>query len=129
MTQLSPGDRVICRIKDGKISNVYEATWDDVQVFDIISVVNDNYIIYVPQDMALKQTFVLDKAHYKQFNASAKFIDSTVCIINEHEIIDVYSKLDGQCCSKCNEFISMAEPSKTAESFICWSCKKYPSYR
>jgi hypothetical protein len=128
MTQLSPGDRVICRIKDGKISNVYEATWDDTQVFDIISIVNDNYIIYVPIDYPLKQTFILDKAHYKQFNAPIKFIDSTVCIINEHEIVGVHSKLDGMCCSKCGEFISMGAPAKSGDPFICWGCKTYPKY-
>lgn len=128
MTTLGPGDRVLCRIKDGKISNVYETVWDDTQAFDIISVVNDNYVIYVPQDMALKQTFILDKAHYKQFGAPAKFIGSTVCIINEHEIISVHSKLDGTCCSKCNEFIPMGAPAKKDEPFVCWNCTTYPKY-
>lgn len=130
MARCSPGDSVVCHIKDGSIVNIYDEKWDDTRVFDIVSLYEEGYMVYIPISVIIKESISLTEANYKKFNASKKFVDSTVCYITDYRVISVHRKLDGLCCIKCGCFCSMAEPNQPDnKSLICWGCRKYPFYR
>lgn len=129
MAQCSPGDSVVCRVKDNTIVSAYEDKWEQEVVFDIISVYEQGYMIYVPVDMSLKDTVLITKNNYKKFHTDKKFIDSTSYYITDFKIIRIFKKLLGLRCIKCDTFYDMAEPNTPDGKLICWSCKKYPFYR
>lgn len=129
MARCYPGDRVICHIKDGKIVSNYEDKWEDKDIFDIISLYEEGYIIYVPGSIFLKETISIDRHNHKKYNLDKKFIDSTACFISDYKVVSIYSKIDGMPCIRCKEFFNMAEPNQADGTLLCWSCTKYPFYR
>lgn len=129
MASCSPGDQVICYLKDGHIVSVYDNEWQDKSIFDIVSLYEEGYMLYVSEDIRLIDAILLTKTNYTKFNADKKFIGSYIYYITDHKIVSIYSKLDGICCIKCETFCRMAEPNQPdGRSFICWNCVKYPHY-
>lgn len=125
----SPGDKVVCHIKDGVIVNTYDDDWQDEVIFEIICTYGDGYLIYVPVGLFLKDSLILTKENFIKFNADKKFIGSDVYYITDYRITKVHSKLDGLCCVKCGEFYNYAAANQEDGTLICWSCKNYPYYK
>lgn len=129
MARCSPGDQVVCRIKDNTIVSVYEDKWQDECVFDVISFYGEGYMIYIPQSMSLKDCVYLTKSNYSSFNAEKRFIDSSAYYITEYHVIRIHSKLDGMRCAKCDNFFGMATSNQPNGTLICWNCRNYPFFR
>jgi len=129
MAKCSPGDSVICRVKNNTIVSVYEDKWQEDFVFDIVSLHDEGYMIYIPIDMSIKDSVQITSGNHKKYKLDKKFIGSTLCYITEYKIASIHRKLDGMCCSKCSNFYGMAAPNQPDGTLICWSCKHYPSYR
>jgi hypothetical protein len=127
-SRLSSGDRIVCKIKDGKILNVYEDDIGERNIFDIVVKYNDGFLVYVSQNIFLKNSIYISKDNYKRYKVDKRFIDSYVYFITDHNIVSIYSLLDGLCCTDCGEFYSMAAPNRENEVFICWMCTNYPFY-
>jgi len=129
MAQCSPGDQVVCRIKDNAIVSAYEDKWQDECIFDIISLYEEGYMVYVPTDMSIKDYIYITKSNYKRFNADKRFIDSSAAYITDYKIIRIFKKLDGIRCMKCDNFYDMATANQPDGKLICWNCLHYPSWR
>lgn len=125
----APGDKVVCRIKEGVIVNSYDDDWESEVIFEIICIYEDGYLIYIPTNFFLKDSLTLTKENFKKFNVDKKFIDSEVYYITDYRIVKLHTKIDGMCCAKCGEFSGYAAANREDGTFVCWSCKAYPYYK
>lgn len=128
MAACSPGDKVICPIKDGKIVSVYEMNYDSKEIFEVICIYQEGYLIYIPEIFSIQDTIYIDINNYKYYGLETKYINSEICWISDYKISDIHSKLDGMRCRKCNDFFPMASSNKDDGTFLCWNCKAYPIY-
>jgi hypothetical protein len=128
MARCSPGDRVVCHIKNNLIVNTYDNEWDDKHIFDIVSKYEGGYMIYVPLDMSLRDSVFIDSSNYKKFNAEKRFIDSYLYYITDYHVISIFDILDGLRCKECDSFYSMSTSNQPDGTLICWSCRKYKTY-
>jgi len=128
MTQLKPGDRVNCRVKQNTIVNPYKEC-DSITTFEIVSTDKYGYYLYVPPYIMLKGTVKADRYQCKRLEINKKFLDCDIIFIQSSMICKVHSILDGMNCPKCHEFYEMASPNQDDGTFICWSCRNYPPYR
>jgi hypothetical protein len=124
--KLSLGDQVVCHIRDNAFVSVYEEKYDSLEIFEIISIFDEGYMVYVPQSRYLDFEVKIDKYNYKKYNMKERFIDSKAAYINEYKIVKVYKHIDGMTCSRCQDFFPMAEPNNEDGTMTCWLCKKYP---
>lgn len=126
MTKLKPGDRVNCRLKEGSIVVAYK-DYDEVKTFEIIAVDEDDYYIFVPSYVFVKETVIVDQYRAKSFDISSRFIGEQMSFINQGMVASISREMDGMCCSRCQDFILMAQPNqKDGKTFICWSCRDNP---
>lgn len=126
MTKLKPGDRVNCKIKEGSIVIAYK-DYDEVRTFEIIAVDEDDYYIFVPDYVFVKESVNLDHYRAKNLNIAPCFIGEQIAFISEGMIYQVSREMDGMCCDKCHDFIQMAQPNQEdSKTFICWSCLSSP---
>lgn len=128
MAQFLPGDSVVCRIKDSIIVSAYEDKWEEELVFDIMSMYEEGYMIYIPIDMYLRDCVHLTSSNHKKYNAEKRFIDSDAYYITDYKIIRIHRKLDGIRCMKCDTFCGMATSNRPDNKLLCWHCSKYPTY-
>jgi hypothetical protein len=129
-SRLAVGDRVVCKVKDNQVVSINGEGATDTQVFDIISLVgSDRYVVYVPYNVSLKNSVYVSAANYKQFGVHKRFIDSYVCVITEHNVFAIHSRVDGMCCTDCGEFYAMAATNRGDGTFACWACRHYPFYK
>jgi formylmethanofuran dehydrogenase subunit E len=122
------GDSVVCRIRDGCVISMYEGVWQEEVVFDIVSVYAEGYLIYIPQNMFLKDSIHIVK-DYKKYNAEKRFANSYVLYITDYNIIRTHTKMDGMRCRECDEFQNYATSNQTDGSLICWSCTNYKQWK
>lgn len=125
---LVPGDQVICLLRGNEIVSVYDEEWDTKNIFDVVATYDVGYLIYIPQDMVIKNSFIITGYNNKEYKVKLAFIGSSVRYITEHNIIGIYSKLDGMVCSKCGVFCKYAQV-EGGETFICFTCRNYPPYK
>lgn len=130
-TKLSPGDRVVCLVSAGAIINVYDDRWSDEYIFDIVCTYEGGYLIKVPSELVfkLRDSILIDNSNFDKFGADKRFIGDLVYYITDHKILSIYSKIDGMCCNKCQEFYPMAEANQENGTMVCWNCRKYPFFR
>ena len=121
----SPGDQVICRVKDNDIVNIYETAYEAEYIFDIVSEYDQGWLVYVPLGMVLKSAMTVNIENFQKFGVHKKFIDSEVIYISEYKIAKLYSKLDGMFCEKCGEFYFMASANQDNGTLVCWICRHY----
>ena len=70
----SPGDRVVCKVKDGKIVNIYDDSVLDTQIFDIIVKYNEEYLVYIPLNLYIKNSFLITPENNKHYGVGKKFV-------------------------------------------------------
>ena len=128
MTRLAPGDQVICKIKDDRITTSFGA-FDFDYVFDIIGYCDYDYIIYVPPTVIVLDSFHLGRSNIKNYEVDKRYIGSSICILKDSYIARVFNKMDGMACISCKTFAKMVEPNMPDKTFICWSCRSYPFYK
>jgi len=122
----SVGDSVLCKVKDDDIVYSVNQNFDKIEKFDIIAVHSDTYILYVPTTICLKSSFIISEKKCHQLKLGAHFIGSYGYYIDDYSVHRVYAKMDGLKCSRCEEFVPMAEPNCEDGTFLCWLCSKYP---
>lgn len=125
----SPGDKVVCKIKDNKIVNIYEETGCEKKVFEIISIHNNGYMVYIPNHYFLHGSVYLSPDNLRRYKIDKRFADTYTCYITEHNITAIHSKLDGMRCCECDEFYPMAAANFEETKLLCWRCRHYPIYR
>lgn len=123
MTQLKPGDRVNCRLKNGNIIKPYSDEYDEYHTFEIIGVDNFGYYLYIPSYFNMSSSDTLQEYEAVYLKINKKFIGEQYFYIEESMIFDVKSKVDGCYCVKCGNFCHMAAPNQLDGSMICWSCR------
>ena len=128
MPACCPGDKVVCPLKDGKIVSVYEMSFDTKEIFEIICMYDEGYLIYVPHTSIVGGMFCVDIANYKKYGLDIKYVNSNVCYISDYKIAAIHEKADGISCIECKEFFPMASSNKDDGTFLCWACRMYPIY-
>lgn len=123
------GDSIVCRVKDSAIVSIYEDTWQDELVLDIVAAYEQGYLLYVPQNLFLNDSVKITKENRKKFNVDKRFIDSVVYYVTEHQIIRTHNKMDGMRCSKCDDFIPMSEANQPDGTLVCWQCTNYRQWK
>lgn len=128
MVHCSPGDQVLCRIKDNVIVSTYNDLFDETQLFDVVGIYDETYILHVPSLLTLKDSIHINYNNHKKYGLESKFIDINVCLTAEHKILRIYYRMDGMCCRVCKDFHPMASPNQFDNTLVCWRCRKYPTY-
>lgn len=126
--RLKPGDRVNCKISESKIVGPYDSDFDDERTFDIISIDDGGYYLFVPIYFNIKDSQKISHYDARDMGLDAKFIGEEYIYITPSMISKVHTILDGMFCNKCRNFKEYAESNQTDGSFICWYCKTYPPY-
>jgi hypothetical protein len=125
MVRLKEGDRVDCRIKNGKIVGPHDGH-DEIKTFEIVSTDNFGYYLFVPHYIHLYGTNLIDAFRCRKLSIDARFIDEQTIYITENMVISV-SKQDGISCSRCKDFFRMAAPNQPdGKTMICWGCRDNP---
>ncbi len=122
MSDLKPGDRVDCRIKDSQIISPY-MSYDEIKTFEIVSSDHHGYYIFVPEYYSLKNTIKVDKHQLLHLNIHKKFLNEQIIYIQSNMICQIKYIMDGMMCKRCEEFCEMSEPNQKDGTFICYSCK------
>jgi len=126
MTSYHVSDDVICKIRDSHIVLADTPDYDETKKFQIISVFEGGYFIYVPSLMSLKDSVKLDYYNIKDYEISDRYIGSTVYFLTHRHIVRLYSRNVGMACNRCKEFAMMAEPNQPDDTFICYLCRFNP---
>jgi len=124
----APGDTVSCKVGYDKIAHALSDEFEIIHNFDIVCSCDEGYLIYVPRDLFLLNSFELTAKDCKTFKIPLKFKDCKVHFISEGHIVSLVCKLTGLSCNKCNEYYPFASPN-SINIFICWSCRNYPFYK
>lgn len=127
MTQLKPGDIVVCRIKNNKIVSPYSSYEEEIAL-EIIALDYKGYFFYVPRHYSLKNTNIINDYDIKSLQIDKKFLGSHMVYTIEGNIAKVQSILDGMRCCVCQEFFKYAEANQEDGSLKCWSCRNYRHY-
>jgi hypothetical protein len=125
MPKLKAGDRVSCKLKESKIVSPY-ATYDDIRTFEIISVDEKGYFLFIPSYIFIKESFKIDNYSYKRIGVPPKYIGDDSIHIDDGGVYQVAFIMEGQCCKRCSEFFDYAEVNQPDGSMMCWSCRKDP---
>lgn len=126
--RLKPGDRINCKVRESKIVNPYDSDFDDERTFDIISIDDGGYYLFVPVYFNIKDSQKIDHYDARDMGLDAKFIGEEYIYITPNMIFKVHTILDGLFCAKCKNFKEYAIQNQTDGSFVCWYCTKYPPY-
>jgi len=128
MATYAIGDQVVCLVMDAAIVSATSANYEFRHIFDILSFYDEGYMIYVPISIVLKDSVrIVDENAYK-FHIAKKFIGSDAYYINDYKIVELYKKMDGMCCTTCEEFYQMAVANQPDGTLKCWSCRAYKWY-
>jgi hypothetical protein len=128
----SPGDIVFCKIGYGKVLLADDKEYEVVKDFSIVCICDSGYLIFLPNDVYLKNSFALSKHDCKEFSLAKKFLDSTVHYISDEHVVALRNRLTGLACMKCHEHFEYAEVNRLDQdgkgTLICWRCRSYPFY-
>jgi hypothetical protein len=124
MATLRPGDVVKCRTKDNLLVSCYSGFDAEVSL-QIIAVDEDGHYVYIPDYLAIKETFEVDAYTARVFGIKNTFIGSRAIYILPSYVVGVQTRLDGMTCAKCSEFFRYAEANQEDESFVCFTCRNY----
>src|SRR5271166_1849423 len=108
MARFAAGDQVVCQVRNRCIVSMYDSEYDEQRVFEIISVYDEGYFVYVPLDVDLRDTIYIDKSNYAKMNINKRFCDSDVYYITDFKVLSVYKQSDGLCCNRCGDFFYMS---------------------
>jgi hypothetical protein len=129
-TNFYPGDSVVCKVGYGKILEINSKDFEFTHSFDIICFSDQGYILLIPQDMYLVDSFPLALQHCKVFGLDKKFVGGEAHYISDEHILSVRSRMTGLCCMKCHEPYEYAEVNRIDENgngaLLCWVCRAYP---
>jgi hypothetical protein len=125
----SPGDRILVKIKNDLIVNVYEDLPDAIVSLEIICICDEGYLAFIPTDFYLKNSFIIDVRRHREYNVPKQFIGGTAHYLTNQHIYAIQYRATGMVCAECLEHSPMAEANQEDGSFICWNCRSYPSYR
>lgn len=125
MAKLKAGDTIECKIKDNLVVNCYEYDYDRTAIFKIIAKDGAGYCLYIPHYFFIKNCYILDSEHIKDWGIDKKFINEKCLYIKEGYVFRVDKVVDGMSCRQCGEFFHMAESNQPNGSLICWTCRTY----
>lgn len=133
MVLYSAGDTVICKIGYGKVLLANDTDYERAKEFSIVCGCDSGYLILLPGDLYLKNSFNLNDEDCKEFGLAKKFIGGTVHYISDDHVLALRNRMTGLSCMKCNEYFEYAEVNRIDENgkgaMICWRCRSYPFYK
>lgn len=123
------GDSVICKVGHGKILHAEAKGYELSRAFDIIALCDSGYLVFVPQNLYLKNSFALEARDCRVYGIAEKFAGDHAHFINETHIVSVQSRMRGYACAKCATWSDYAEINRLDADgrgiFLCWSCRNY----
>jgi hypothetical protein len=125
MVRLRAGDRVRVRVNAGTIVSPY-SDFDEVRVFEVVAVDDDGCYLYVPHYLFLKGAYYIDPSRAHKLKIEPRFHQELMTYVAENMVAGVESQMDGERCSRCQEFCPMAKLAQPEYIFLCWSCRIYP---
>ncbi len=129
-TTYNAGDCITCKVSYGVILKQAEKDYEYTQPFDIVCVVEHQYLILVPADIHITGSFTLTKKLCKEFGAETKFSDSEAIFIDDYNVVSVRSRMTGLPCSICDTRYEHAEVNRVDADghgiLVCWNCRHYP---
>lgn len=128
-TNYCPGDSVICKIGYSKILEAHSKDFEFTQPLDIICLSAYGYVLLIPSDIHITNSFTLTDKHCKDFGIGKKFSGGEAHYIDDDHIVSIRSRMTGLCCMKCYEPYEYAEVNRIDENgngaLLCWSCRTY----
>jgi hypothetical protein len=122
---LSPGDIVVCRVREDKIVSAY-SDFDGLKEFQILAEDGLEYVVHVKQYDLVKDCYILDPSKAKKLKILNQFIGENVFNITRNYIYKIKEKIDGMNCNRCKDFCSQAQSNCEDGSFTCYSCRQNP---
>lgn len=123
MVSLKPGDRVVIKLKEDKLTNPYDDEFHSTKILEVIATGNNGYYLFVPHYMFVHGTFTADKYKCREMPLPIKYLGEELLFVSESQIYKVFSILKGMICSCCAEFYEYAIANQLDGSLICWSCR------
>lgn len=124
-TPFGVGDRVICLILGRDIVSSGIGKFDRKVILEIISLYADGLLVFIPKGIRLDDCIDITKANADKFGVAKRFIGSRCFYITEHKVVSIYSRMDGMCCKRCQDFYPMASPNQEDGTMLCWLCRTY----
>lgn len=130
MARYSSGDTIVCKIWQDRIVYSTAVEYETKQHFDIICLCDEGYLVLVPADLFIKNSFILETHNYVKYGAMKKFIGAQVHYITDNHIVELKSVLQGYFCARCNEFYDFSEINDLDNNgkgiYICYLCRVNP---
>ncbi len=124
MTKPLPGDTVCCKVNAGFIVYAYADSYEIIESFEIISIIEGGYLVKVPVRLFLHNSFEATLAKSKDYSIPMNFMGVMAHFITDAHISGIKSRKDGECCDRCKEFFPMAA-RKADGTFKCFLCNLY----
>ena len=130
MTKIKPGDQIICCFKEDKLVSPY-SSWDKEIDLSVLSLDDENTgcFVYVPDYLFINNTLEINQYNYKALDIPPKYIGCFCLYVSFAYVSRVGKRLDGETCTKCQEFHHQAESNQNDGSFMCWVCRNYKFYK
>ena len=120
------GDQVSCKLLDGEIVGNKTKSHDREMDFLIVALdFDDNYVIYVPDNIYVKDTFQINAHNTRELNIPDRYIGSQGAVIGDRHVVRLHYRSEGITCARCNEHYQYAEHTEGAK-FFCYACRKNP---
>jgi hypothetical protein len=124
--QLRPGDRIVVKLWQKKVTNPYSEEYDETMILDIIAIDAFGYLVFVPPYTYLKETIRVDKSLLRSLKMHPKYLGDEVLHIHEIMILRIASQMKGCKCLNCQDFSWGAEPNQPDGEFLCYLCRDNP---
>lgn len=134
VTNHGAGDTVTCKITyNGKLALRAARDYERTHNFYIICLYDEGYLLLVPSDLYLKNSFILTAKECRKLGLPEKFVDTDVLVALDKHVVSVQTKMTGVHCVKCNAFAEFGDTNRVGNDgkyvFVCWNCIHYPQYR
>jgi hypothetical protein len=126
MTRLKPGDRVEVKLRAGGAVSPYSGDFDEIKIFEIVSLDSHGYYLYIPNYIAIKNTINVDARECRALRIDLRYLGENILYVSDSVIYKVSFVLDGMMCLNCQEFCQYAQSNQEDGSFICYQCRFNP---
>lgn len=113
-------DIVNINIKDNKLVSKYEKP-DRILQVKLLKIMEASYIAYT-SDTSCKDSLTITEFYIKKYDIPIKYLNCKMFILTYSNISSLHRRDDGCFCTKCGEFIQLAQQSN---NFTCFLCKNY----
>lgn len=124
---------MLCKIAYGKLEYAGTTEFETKHSFDIICVCEQGYLLLVPTDLFMKNSFIISERDCKTFKIHKRFKDGVAHFAGDEHIIKLVRRFSGLTCMSCHEHYEYSEVNRIDDAghgaLICWYCRRYPYFK